>query len=102
MLVLTRTKDSTSRASTASASSTAVLMPGAEIVPYARARLTAALEAVPHAPRARWRWVAVHRCPRAIAEAACRALMPKVVDGHQDPRRFGQSRADRAGRSASA
>ena len=94
MLVLTMTKDSTSRASTASASSTAVLTPGAEIVPYARARLTAALEAVPHAPRARWRWVAVHRRPRAIAEAACRALTPKVprrtpcaLDARPAPRR---------------
>ena len=62
----------------AGAKSTAVLTSDAEIVPYARARLTAALETVPHAPRARWRWVAVHRCPRAIAKATCRALTPKV------------------------
>ena len=49
----------------------------AEIVPYASARLAAAARAVPHAPRARWRWVAVvaltssdRRChlPRAHAQ----------------------------------
>ena len=82
----------------AGAKSTAVLTSDAEIVPYARARLTAALETVPHAPRARWRWVAVHRCPRAIAKATCRALMRRCPVQRRE--RLAGVRADTQHRAA--
>lgn len=51
---------------------------GALIVPYARARLRRSLEAVPHAPRARWRRVAVHRRP-VHRRGHCRAHVRMVT-----------------------